>query len=129
MRAAMNVSGLWKVAALAGLAATATAALLPGQTQSQDVTVTGAVVDLSCRFADKPQFGPDHLPCAEMCAKAGVPFGILTEDGKLYLPAVHGENANAGLMAYLEQQVTATGKVWPAGGAYRIQITKLEKKG
>src|SRR5262245_13306410 len=70
-----------------------------------EITVTGMVVDRACKFA-KGQSGPSHLACAEMCAKAGVPFGILTRDGKLYLPAKHGESSNTLLMPFLEQEVT-----------------------
>jgi hypothetical protein len=93
----------------------------------REATITGPVVDLACYF-NKGDSGPKHVPCAEMCAKAGVPFGILGTDGKLYLPAKHGESANAGLMQFLEQQVTATGKVYPAGGANTIEIETIAKK-
>jgi hypothetical protein len=92
-----------------------------------DVTVTGMVVDLACKF-NRGQSGPTHLACAEMCAKAGVPFGILTSEGKLYIPAAHGESSNAVLMPFLEQEVTATGATYPAAGNYTIEVSKIAKK-
>ena len=92
-----------------------------------EVTVTGMVVDMACKF-NRGQSGPSHVPCAEMCAKAGVPFGILTADGKLYIPAAHGESSTAVLMPFLEQEVTATGAAYPAAGNYTIEVSKIAKK-
>ena len=92
-----------------------------------EVTVTGMVVDMACKF-NRGQSGPSHVPCAEMCAKAGVPFGILTSEGKLYIPAAHGESSNAVLMPFLEQEVTATGTTFPAAGNYTIEVSKIAKK-
>src|SRR5712672_3094873 len=94
---------------------------------SANDTITGAVVDLACYFG-KGDSGPSHLQCADMCAKAGVPFGILSTDGKLYLPAKHGESSNAALLKFLEEKVTVTGKTYPAGGAYTIEVETIAKK-
>ena len=93
----------------------------------QGVTVSGTVVDLACKFGTG-QSGPAHVPCAQMCARAGVPFGILTADGKLYIPATHGESSNTRLLEFVEQEVAATGKVFPAAGAYTIDIATIAKK-
>ncbi len=50
----------------------------------ENVTVKGEVVDLSCYLA-KGEKGPGHRMCAQMCAKGGLPIGLLTSDGALYL--------------------------------------------
>jgi hypothetical protein len=113
--------------AIAGIAVVSTAWHQGARAANQDVTITGAVVDLACYFG-KGDSGPSHLQCADMCAKAGVPFGILASDGKLYIPAKHGENANAALLQFLEQQVTVTGTVHPAGGANTIEVESIAKK-
>ena len=113
--------------ALAGVAIISSAWQQGAKPTAREVTITGPVVDLACYFG-KGDSGPSHLACAEMCAKAGVPFGVLGSDGKLYIPAKHGESANAGLMQFLEQQVTVTGKVFPAGGANTIEIESIAKK-
>ena len=113
--------------ALAGIVILSTAWQQAAKPTVRQVSVTGPVIDLACYFG-KGDSGPSHLACAEMCAKAGVPFGILGSDGKLYIPAKHGESANAGLMQFLEQQVTVTGKVYPAAGANTIEVESIAKK-
>jgi len=50
----------------------------------EDVTVQGEVVDMACYMA-KGSKGPGHKACAQMCAKKGVPIGVLTDAGEVYL--------------------------------------------
>jgi len=50
----------------------------------EDVTVKGEIVDLACYLA-KGKKGPEHKSCAQMCAKGGVPMGLLTDNEELYL--------------------------------------------
>src|SRR5689334_21116791 len=113
--------------AIAGLAVLTSAWVYRPAVGSGPVTINGTVIDLACYFA-KRDVGPKHLQCAEMCAKAGVPFGILTSDQKLYIPAKHGESSNAALMAFLEQPVTVTGTVYSAAGTNTIEIGTINKK-
>ena len=49
-----------------------------------DVTVQGEIIDLACYMA-KGSRGPSHKACAQMCAKKGVPIGVLTDGGEVYL--------------------------------------------
>jgi hypothetical protein len=50
----------------------------------EDVAVQGEIVDMACYMA-KGSKGAGHKPCAQMCAKKGVPLGILTDAGDVYL--------------------------------------------
>ena len=50
----------------------------------EDVTVQGEVLDMACYMA-KGSKGAAHKACAQMCAKKGVPIGILTDAGEVYL--------------------------------------------
>jgi hypothetical protein len=50
----------------------------------EDVTVQGEVIDLACYMA-KGSKGAAHKACAQMCAKKGVPIGVLTDGGEVYL--------------------------------------------
>jgi hypothetical protein len=93
----------------------------------KQMEITGTVVDMACYF-NKGQHGPSHVPCATMCAKAGVPFAIRTSDGQIYIPAVHAENQNPKLQPFVEQVVTVTGTVYPAAGASTIEIAAIAKK-
>lgn len=91
-------------------------------------TVTGVVVDVSCKFGQGLQ-GPEHKMCAEICADRGIPLAVLGNDGKLYIPtsaAMPGDAQNARLKAYAEQKVKINGKVFSAGGANAIQIASIE---
>lgn len=50
----------------------------------EDVTVQGEIVDMACYMA-KGSKGAAHKACAQMCAKKGVPIGVLTDVGEVYL--------------------------------------------
>lgn len=49
-----------------------------------DMTVQGEIIDMACYMA-KGSRGPSHKACAQMCAKKGVPIGVLTDGGEVYL--------------------------------------------
>jgi hypothetical protein len=93
-------------------------------------TITGTVVDVSCKFGQGLS-GDSHRQCAQICADKGIPLAILGSDGKLYIPtstAMPGEGQNERLKEFAEQQVTVSGTVFPAGGANAIQIASIERK-
>lgn len=50
----------------------------------EDLTVQGEVVDMAC-YMSKGSKGAAHKACAVLCAKKGVPIGLLTDAGELYL--------------------------------------------
>ncbi len=50
----------------------------------EDITVQGEIVDMACYMA-KGSKGPAHKACAALCAKRGVPMGVLTDGGEVYL--------------------------------------------
>ncbi|MBI3983362.1 MAG: hypothetical protein HY337_10645 [Gemmatimonadetes bacterium] len=94
---------------------------------SRDVTITGTVVDVSCKFG-QGLTGADHRMCAQVCADRGIPLAILSTDGKLYLPvtaAMPGDGQNGRLKEFAEQRVTVRGKAFSAGGAEAIQIADI----
>jgi hypothetical protein len=68
------------------LAAMTLVALLLGMpvAAQEEISVQGEIVDLACYLA-KGKKGPEHKACAQMCAKGGVPLGVLTESEELYL--------------------------------------------
>ena len=96
---------------------------------SRDATVTGTVVDVSCKFGQGLS-GADHRMCAEVCADKGIPLAILADDGTLYLPTsagMPGDDQNPRLKSFAEQRVTVSGKVFEAGGAKAIQLGSVRK--
>jgi len=94
---------------------------------SKAVTITGTVVDVSCKFG-QGLGGPDHKMCSEVCSDRGLPLAILGDDGKLYIPAsaaMPGDAQNSALKPFAEKKVKVSGKAFAAGGAQAIQITSI----
>jgi hypothetical protein len=98
-------------------------------TAAATTTVHGEVVDVSCYLAHGDKgMSESHQGCAEACAKAGGPLGILTKDKKLYisvLPDDHSAGPNAKLMAHVGQQVEATGIIRAKGGVNGIMVSSV----
>lgn len=49
-----------------------------------EVILQGEIIDMACYMA-KGSRGASHKACAQMCAKKGVPIGVLTDGGEVYL--------------------------------------------
>jgi hypothetical protein len=119
-------------AAIALLASAPTAGAQATKTEmkapaSREVTVTGTVVDVSCKFG-QGLTGEDHRMCAQVCSDRAIPLAILTADGKLYIPtsaAMPGDAQNDRLKEFAERKVTVKGKAFEAGGAQAIQISSV----
>jgi hypothetical protein len=97
--------------------------------ESREVTVTGVVVDVSCKFG-QGLTGADHRMCAQVCADRGIPLAILGDDGTLYIPtsaAMPGEGQNVRLKEFAEQKVTVKGRSFSAGGARALEIETIRK--
>ena len=54
-----------------------------GQAWAEDAMV-GEILDLAC-YIPKNAKGPQHKRCAQTCAEHGMPLGLLTDDGSVYL--------------------------------------------
>jgi hypothetical protein len=64
---------------------TTVAAAVDGKPNAGKVTtLVGEVVDYSC-YLQLGKHGGKHRDCGQKCLKAGMPIGLLTKDGKLYL--------------------------------------------
>lgn len=55
-----------------------------GSADGADVTLEGEVLDLSC-YLTHGRKGRGHRTCAKRCAERGLPIGLLTDDGQVYL--------------------------------------------
>jgi hypothetical protein len=71
-------------------AALALAALPAPAAEGERIQVTGEMIDTWCYFSGV-MGGPDavvgsaHHTCALWCAAGGIPVGLLTDDGKVYM--------------------------------------------
>jgi predicted lipoprotein with Yx(FWY)xxD motif len=88
-----------------------------------ETTITGQVVDLNC-FTTNGASGAGHKACAQACAKAGVPLGILASDGTIYVPVSSkpGDPQNSKLEQYAEGKVKVTGTHRMVSGLHTIEI-------
>jgi type 1 fimbria pilin len=87
-----------------------------------EMTITGQVIDLNCNTTNGAS-GPSHKACAQACAKAGVPLGILSE-GTIYVPVSSkpGDPQNSKLEQYAEAKVKVTGIHRMVNGLHTIEI-------
>ena len=123
-------SGLSALAMMAMVLPALAQAQMGEAPESETKTISGTVVDLSCKFGHGLS-GADHRMCSQVCADKGIPLAILGSDGNLYLPItadMPGASQNDLLKEYAEQEVTVTGAVFAAGGASAIRIEKVESK-
>ncbi len=97
--------------------------------EGREMTVTGQVIDISCKFG-LGQSGDMHRMCAQVCADKGIPLAILTPEGVLFIPVsegMPGESENGRLREFAEQTVTVRGTVYDAGGAKAIKIESVSR--
>lgn len=130
----MRLSLAFVTAVVLGAGAPSIASAQAGQMgkppEGKDATITGTVIDVSCKFGQGLS-GDGHRMCGQVCADRGIPLAILGSDGQLYIPttaAMPGEGQNARLREYAEQTVTVSGKVFRAAGANAIQIASINRK-
>jgi hypothetical protein len=87
----------------------------------QVASVTGEVIDIACYFDDGAT-GPEHATCARACIASGLPVGLKTKNGKIYVligklvspsaePGAKHESLNAQLAPLAAKIVTITGTV------------------
>jgi type 1 fimbria pilin len=92
-------------------------------TAGTEMTITGQVIDLNC-YVTNGASGAGHKACASACAKAGVPLGILSSDGTIYMPVSSkpGDPQNPKLSAFSEGNVKVTGVHRMSHGLHTIEI-------
>ena len=90
-------------------------------------TLTGEVVDLAC-FLGHGEKGKDHAKCAKQCIQKGLPVGLLTEKGEVYLAiGPDHKKANELLASKAAQVVTVVGKKSENFGAKMIEVHGIVK--
>jgi hypothetical protein len=90
------------------------------------MTVTGEIVDMGCYLGHGAK-GEGHKECALKCIANGMPMGLLTSDGTLYLLTMSHSDAdpfnNAKKMA--ADMVEITGPVSERNGVKSIEVDKV----
>ena len=114
---------IFAASAVLSLCALPLAAQGHGAVAGNEMTLTGQVIDLNCHTTNGAS-GAAHKGCAQACAKAGVPLGILSSDGTIYVPVSSkpGDPQNPKLSQYAESQVKVTGTHRFVSGLHTIEI-------
>lgn len=99
--------------------------------KGEEVTLANVqVIDLHC-YTAMGMKGDMHKQCNIACAEAGVPLGLLSEDGKVYVPIsktpMSGQaQFNDMLVEYAEGFVTVKGTLYEQSGILGIEIVSVE---
>ncbi len=90
--------------------------------------ITGEVIDMFC-YLDHGASGDGHAKCAVKCIKSGIPVGLKTADGALYL-AVGADHkaANDMLGEYGGKTITVKGTTSEKDGVKLLAISEIVKK-
>jgi hypothetical protein len=131
-----HLSSLSKVLTL--LAAGAAFVLLPVAVHADDmgqpakpvsgaqITVTGEVLDMAC-YLDHGAHGDRHADCAKMCISSGLPVGIKSADGTVYLLIGDHKPANDKLAEFAAKTITVKGKFVSRDGINLLENIEIVK--
>jgi hypothetical protein len=92
-------------------------------TTTKSSTVTGEIVDTGC-YLGSGERGAGHVSCATKCIANGMPMGLLTADGTLYLLTLNHDNPDPynQLKNLAGKTVTVTGPVMKRSGMQGIDV-------
>jgi hypothetical protein len=79
-------------------------------TPSDSTTLKGEVLDMAC-YLDHGAHGEKHAACAAKCIRSGLPVGLKTADGKVYLLIGEHKPINDQVAAYAGKSITVQGKL------------------
>src|SRR5207247_8897231 len=86
-------------------------------------TITGELVDTGCYLAHSGR-GEKHIACATKCIANGMPMGLLTSDGTVYLLTMDHDNADPynDLKNMAGRMVSVTGTMVARGGLKGFEV-------
>ncbi len=90
-------------------------------------TLKGELVDTGCYLSHGAK-GEKHVECATKCIANGMPMGLLTDKGTVYLITLSHENADPynQLKTMAGQMVEITGPVSTRGGLSSIEADEVK---
>ena len=91
---------------------------------SDEVTVTGEVVDMVC-YLDHGGSGAEHADCAKECITMGLPVGLKATDGKTYLLVGEHKPLNDKLAALAAKTITVKGKMVSRDGFNMLENAEI----
>ena len=94
--------------------------------KEEGVTVTGEVLDMAC-YIDHGAHGAKHAECAKTCIESGLPVGLKSSDGKVYLIIGEHKPVNKELAQYAAKTITVKGKLVTRDGISMIANAEIVK--
>ena len=94
--------------------------------KEETVSVTGEVLDMAC-YLDHGARGEKHAECAKTCIESGLPVGIKTSEGKVYLLIGEHKPLNKELAAYAAKTITVKGKLVTRDGISMLANAEVVK--
>jgi len=116
------------VVAVAGFTFAAAYAADKAETKEmKPTTMTGEVVDLGC-YLGHGAHGAKHAECATKCIAGGMPMGLLTAKGDLFLLTMDHANADPFNHAkeWAAKQVKVTGQMNDKDGMKSLEVSSAE---
>ena len=95
--------------------------------KGETVTLKGEVVDLWC-YLEAGDHGAEHKKCALMCANAGNPVALVTEQGDVYV-MLGMEDHQPGkdvLISKMAETVTVEGTLVKKGGTQVVYVSAVK---
>ena len=113
--------------ALTLIAANALAAGHQAKGAAKTTTVKGEIVDLGC-YLGHGATGAEHKSCATKCIAGGMPFGLLTAEGKLYLLTLNHDDPDPYNMCkdLAAQTVAVTGTLMQRNGLMALDVSGVK---
>jgi hypothetical protein len=99
---------------------------MPGE-KAVTKTITGEVVDMGCWLGHAAR-GEKHISCATKCLAQGMPMGLLTSNGTLYLITLDHDNADPynSLKDMAGKNTTVTGELLTRSGMKAIEASTVQ---
>jgi hypothetical protein len=90
-------------------------------------TIRGEVVDTGCYLGHAAK-GEKHIACATKCINQGMPMGLLTSEGALYLLTMDHDNPDPynQIKEMAGKTVAVTGEVMERSGMKGIDVTAFK---
>ena len=89
-------------------------------------TVTGEVIDMAC-YLDHGATGEPHAACASTCIDSGLPVGLKTPEGTVYLVIGQHKLMDKQLAPYAAKTITLKGKVVTRDGVNLLENAEIIK--
>ena len=94
---------------------------------AKPATIKGELVDMGC-YLGHAAHGEKHISCATKCISNGMPMGLLTSDGTVYLLTLNHDNADPYNSLKRMAGITGgvTGEVMSRGGVKSIDVSAVQ---